>query len=82
MKFGDTGTRFQWSQQLQGLILSSYNFGSIFSEIPSGILAQKYGAKLILLIGIFLSAIVSATTPLAILFGSYNNLHSYKNHIN
>lgn len=61
--------RFQWSQQLQGIILSSFYWGYLISEIPGGILAQKYGAKVILLIGVFLSAIVAVLTPLAVAHG-------------
>lgn len=40
--------RYDWSQELQGFILSSFFIGNIVSEIPSGILVQKYGAKLIM----------------------------------
>ncbi|XP_055326919.1 putative inorganic phosphate cotransporter [Sitodiplosis mosellana] len=71
---GDNSNRFQWSQQLQGIILSSFFLGYILSEIPGGILVQKYGGKLVLLITTFLSAIVVALTPFAVAHGEANGL--------
>lgn len=54
----DKHERYQWSQQLQGVVLSSFYWGNILSEIPSSILVQRIGPKAILLISITLSAIV------------------------
>lgn len=70
-KVGDNSNRFQWSQQLQGIILSSFFWGYILFEIPGGILVQKYGGRLILLISTFLSAIVVALTPFAVAYGEH-----------
>ncbi|XP_031629153.1 putative inorganic phosphate cotransporter isoform X2 [Contarinia nasturtii] len=61
--------RFQWSQELQGLILSSFYWGYLLSEIPGGILVQKYGAKLVLLVTTVLSALAVALTPIAVTYG-------------
>lgn len=58
--------KFKWSQQLQGIILSSYYWGYILLQLPGGVLAQKFGGKYILCGGIFLSAILSLITPWAI----------------
>lgn len=69
LKIADGGNRFQWSQQLQGLILSSFFWGYILSEIPGGILVQKYGAKIVLFVSTFLSAVIVALTPLAVIYG-------------
>lgn len=69
MKAADNSNRFQWSQRLQGIILSSFYWGYILTEIPGGILVQKYGGKLILLITTFLSAVVVALTPFAVAYG-------------
>lgn len=65
----DKHERFQWSQKLQGIILSSFYWGNILSEIPSSILVQRIGPKTILLISITLSAIVTVLTPLAVAYG-------------
>ncbi|CAF0770185.1 unnamed protein product [Brachionus calyciflorus] len=43
----DTGS-FVWSKSVQGLILSSYFYGYIFTQVPGGWLSMKYGAKIIL----------------------------------
>lgn len=66
--------KFQWSQKLQGIILSSYFWGYIVLQLPGGILVQKFGGKYILCGGIFLSAILSFLTPWAIDVGGANGL--------
>lgn len=43
--------------------------GNIVSQIPGGILTQKYGGKAVLVTSTFLSAIFIALTPLAVMFG-------------
>lgn len=67
----NNSNRYNWSQQLQGMILSSFYWGGIFAEIPGSILVQKKGPKTILLISIALSAIVTAITPLAVRYGCW-----------
>ncbi|XP_031629149.1 sialin-like [Contarinia nasturtii] len=61
--------RYQWSQKLQGVVLSSFYYGNIFSEIPASILVQRYGAKILLLTSLALSALVTILTPMAVEYG-------------
>lgn len=68
--------RYQWSQEFQGIILSSMFWGNILSKLPGGIGVQLYGGKVILLIAVFLSAIVLTITPLAVAYGEL--VHTFK----
>lgn len=70
----DTSDRYHWSQKLQGFILSSFFVGNILSQIPGGILVQKYGGKWIYLICIFSSALTIALIPVAVNYGEENKI--------
>ncbi|XP_030383667.1 putative inorganic phosphate cotransporter [Scaptodrosophila lebanonensis] len=61
-----TGGTYQWSEQLQGLILSSFYIGYIVTHIPGGLLAEKFGGKWTLGLGILSTAAFTLLTPLAI----------------
>ncbi|XP_055326920.1 sialin-like [Sitodiplosis mosellana] len=66
--------RYYWSQKLQGMMLSSFYWGTILSEIPGAIIVQRVGSKLTLLISIALSALVTVLTPSAVQYGDSNGL--------
>lgn len=61
--------RYDWSQELQGIILSSFYWGYIFTQIPGGILAQRFGGKHVLTIGLLFAAICTLLTPLCVQYG-------------
>ena len=48
-----------------GLILSSFFYGYLFTNIPGGWLASKYGGKWVLGIGILWTAILTLLSPIA-----------------
>ena len=51
--FGDKhGGDFEWSEELQGIILSSFFWGYVITHIPGGLLSEKYGGKWTLSLGI------------------------------
>lgn len=60
-----TGT-FEWSQELQGVILSSFYWGYVLTHIPGGILADKFGGKYTLCLGILSTAFFTLLTPVVI----------------
>ncbi|KAH8250691.1 hypothetical protein KR038_008041 [Drosophila bunnanda] len=64
-----TGGEYPWSEELQGLILSSFYIGYIVTHIPGGLLAEKFGGKWTLGIGILSTAVFTMLTPLAIDLG-------------
>lgn len=70
---GVTG-EYEWSESLQGLILSSFYIGYLITHIPGGILAERYGGKWILGLGILSTAFFTLITPVAIRSGGAGGL--------
>ncbi|XP_016964204.1 putative inorganic phosphate cotransporter [Drosophila biarmipes] len=62
----NNGGSYEWSEELQGLILSSFYIGYIVTHIPGGLLAEKFGGKWTLGLGILSTAVFTMLTPLAI----------------
>ncbi|XP_030383965.1 putative inorganic phosphate cotransporter [Scaptodrosophila lebanonensis] len=71
--FGDTKESpsgiYDWSEQVQGIILGAFYVGYLLTHLPGGILTDKYGGKWVLTIGMAFSAIASIFSPLAITQG-------------
>ncbi|KAL5279702.1 hypothetical protein ACFFRR_003980 [Megaselia abdita] len=72
-EIGSTGD-YEWSESLQGLILSSFYIGYLITHIPGGILAEKFGGKWVLSLGILSTAFFTLITPLAIHTGGAGGL--------
>ncbi|KAH8413264.1 hypothetical protein KR009_009278, partial [Drosophila setifemur] len=60
---------YEWSEELQGFILGCFYIGYIITHIPGGILADKFGGKWTLSLGILATALFTLITPLAITYG-------------
>jgi len=56
---------FNWSGEEQGLILGSFFYGYVVTQVPGGILASRIGGKWPFGIGMLITAIFSLVTPLA-----------------
>ncbi|XP_059172993.1 sialin-like [Physella acuta] len=59
-----SGPYFHWSNYLRGQILASFFYGYIVTQIPGGYLSNRYGGKHFFGIGIFITALLTLTTPL------------------
>ena len=55
---------FTWERQTQGVILGSFFYGYIFTQIPGGYLATKFGGKRVFVIGIAATSVLTLLTPL------------------
>ncbi|XP_058793473.1 sialin-like isoform X2 [Phymastichus coffea] len=64
-----TRETYDWSEYTQGLILSSFYWGYIFTHLPGGFIAEKYGGKHTLGFGILITAILTILTPAAVYVG-------------
>lgn len=64
--------KFDWSQELQGLILSSFYWGYLLTHIPGGLLSAKVGGKYTLLLGVVISTVFTLLTPIAVRNGEKN----------
>lgn len=56
---------FYWDEVEQGIILGSFFYGYMLTQLPGGIISQKYGGKWPLGLGIFITAIFALLTPIA-----------------
>ncbi|XP_021917270.1 vesicular glutamate transporter 2-like isoform X2 [Zootermopsis nevadensis] len=54
---------YPWSSEVQGLVLSSFFFGYIVTQIPGGWYATQIGGKKLFGIGVGVTALVSLLTP-------------------
>jgi len=62
---------FDWSSTEQGLILSSFFYGYILTQLAGGYFGQKLGGNIVFGVGIFTTAILTLLTPLAANGGVY-----------
>ncbi|XP_062954119.1 probable small intestine urate exporter [Cynocephalus volans] len=56
---------YDWSPEIQGVLLSSLNYGSFLAPIPSGYLTGKFQAKYMVGTGLFISSFLNLFIPLA-----------------
>ncbi len=56
---------FAWPEPIQGLVLSSYFWGYLLTQIPGGLIAEKYSAKWVIWASVFVSVVFTILTPLA-----------------
>ena len=54
---------FEWTKKFKGLVLSSYFYGYIITQVPGGWLCGRFGAKHVLGVGLLVSAIVTLISP-------------------
>lgn len=74
MKPTDSHHHFQWSQEMQGIILGAFYVGYLLSHLPGGLLAQKYGGKYILGFGVLTSGVLSMLIPVCVDYGGAHSL--------
>jgi len=54
-----------WEKSVQGNILSSYFYGLFISQLPGGLLAERFGAKWVMVGFFILSTSATLLTPVA-----------------
>ncbi|KAK5641112.1 hypothetical protein RI129_009659 [Pyrocoelia pectoralis] len=62
---------YSWDEQTQGLVLSSFYWGYVLTHLPGGILAEKFGGKYSLGLGILSTAIFTLLTPAVVKAGDW-----------
>ncbi|KAK4874858.1 hypothetical protein RN001_014218 [Aquatica leii] len=62
---------YDWDEETQGIILSSFYWGYVITHMPGGILAEKFGGKYSLGIGILSTAIFTLLTPIVARVGDW-----------
>ncbi|XP_043847349.1 sodium-dependent phosphate transport protein 3-like isoform X1 [Dromiciops gliroides] len=56
---------YNWDPEIQGIILSSFSYGSILTLIPSGYLVGKLGARKTLGCSLIMTSLLTVLTPLS-----------------
>ncbi|XP_042908488.2 putative inorganic phosphate cotransporter [Parasteatoda tepidariorum] len=56
---------FTWDSNIQGQVVGSYFYGYIVTQIPGGLLAERYGAKWIYGFGILMTSLLTFLSPIA-----------------
>ncbi|EEB16556.1 sialin, putative [Pediculus humanus corporis] len=72
----ETGTyvlpaEYDWSTDVQGVILSSFFYGYILTQLPGGYLAAAYGGKRLFGVGIAVTSLFTLLTPLFTKYSLY-----------
>ncbi|XP_030381273.1 putative inorganic phosphate cotransporter isoform X2 [Scaptodrosophila lebanonensis] len=65
---------YDFTETQKSLMLSSFFWGYIFTQVPGGYIAQRYGAKMILLVGLIICSILTILTPFVIALGGWQGL--------
>ncbi|XP_046995121.1 sialin-like [Schistocerca americana] len=68
---GRKSGEFVWDKQKQGEILAAYYYGYTVGHIPGGLLADRFGGKIIFGVGVLVSSALSILTPLSAWAGDY-----------
>ena len=62
---------FDWGEREKSLVLSSFFWGYVITQIPGGQMAKKYGGKIMLLVSITLCSLLNLLTPKFAEFGDW-----------
>lgn len=65
----DSSSLFEWSEATQGLILGSFYYGYVLTHIPGGMMAERFGGKWVLGLGLLSTAFCTIITPIAVKSG-------------
>ncbi|XP_062560564.1 sialin-like [Armigeres subalbatus] len=65
------GPRYRWDQKTQGNILGAYFYGYLLTSLPAGLLAERFGPKLLITVSFVGCAITTAVTPFLAEWGAW-----------
>lgn len=54
---------FEWKEKAKSVILSSFFWGYVITQVPAGQLAQRFGAKLVVFWGLTICSLLAVLTP-------------------
>ncbi|XP_054738585.1 putative inorganic phosphate cotransporter isoform X1 [Anastrepha obliqua] len=62
---------FDWNETTKSLLLSSFFWGYIITQVPGGALARKFGGKITLLCGVLACSLLAILTPIFAQIGDW-----------
>ncbi|XP_031765380.1 putative inorganic phosphate cotransporter [Galleria mellonella] len=66
--------RYDWSEATQGFLLSAFYYGYVLTHLPGGILAEKFGGKWTVGVGLLCTSLATILTPCAVGIGGATGL--------
>ncbi|GFO01841.1 vesicular glutamate transporter 2 [Plakobranchus ocellatus] len=66
-----TQAEFDWDESTQGIVLGSFFYGYITTQIPGGWLASKIGGKKLFGYGVLCTSVLTLITPVAVRYSVY-----------
>lgn len=57
--------KFNWSPELQGIVIGCFFWMSCFCQVPSGYIADKYGGTISIAVSLFATGLISIASPIA-----------------
>ena len=69
---------FDWDAKEQGMVLGAFYYGYIFTMLPGGYLAERYGAKWVIFMTVSLASVCSILSPIAAKIGGYGGFITIK----
>ncbi|KAL7737228.1 hypothetical protein ACLKA6_005410 [Drosophila palustris] len=65
---------YNWSEQIKSLVLSSFFWGYVLTQVPAGPLARRFGGKVTILTGLSICSVLTVLTPLCARLGGWKLL--------
>ncbi|KAL9917943.1 putative inorganic phosphate cotransporter isoform 2-T2 [Glossina fuscipes fuscipes] len=62
---------YKWTEKTKSLVLSSFFWGYVVTQVPAGSLAHKFGGKIMLLLGIGVCSVLTILTPICAKLGDW-----------
>ena len=62
---------FNWDRKMQGHLLAAYFYGYVVTQLIGGIISDKIGGKLLLLLGLLLTSILTLLSPTIAVYGGF-----------
>ncbi|XP_066137490.1 putative inorganic phosphate cotransporter isoform X2 [Euwallacea fornicatus] len=56
---------FNWDERTQGIVLGSFFYGYVLTQIPGGRLAEMFGGKMVYGFGVLITAVFTLLSPIA-----------------
>jgi len=69
---------FNWDSQTQGYILGAFFYGYTVTQIISGMIADKFGGKLLMLFGLSWFSLLTLLTPIVTVVGGFGALFTVR----
>ncbi|XP_017839852.1 putative inorganic phosphate cotransporter [Drosophila busckii] len=63
--------KYEVNSVQQGYLFASFFWGYVITQVPGGYIAQRYGAKMLLSVGITICAVLTILTPMSVKFGGW-----------